>query len=740
MIYLIDDKKLRQGNDFGWSDEKFNRLKDSIQPIYDLGELEKRSAEIFQNGNIILYHESFLDNTSLKHQASFKRDRLDKFIQKNDKSLMAFFSGSKDIRGIDNRIAYLPVSVLYENLEIFIDQQKSGNNDLLFLLYGNNPYIEQKLIGMLDMAIANIDNDPASLHAKSNLFVSTDEKFIDNPIVDVDEQTLYFEETDEQLNELIHEWLGEKEYNNIFIPLCFGSSLSDFNGLRLATHIRCTQTQNQFANIFIYSFVGIEYLLNNPFFNILKTENVHLVDFKKAAFQKVANEYTSEIKINNFSQELLKLKLTPPGNYYDSHSIANEWSILRWSELILTLKDGDDKPEEIEIIENQIKSNIYYKYLQCIYPIQEQFTLTLKDLKLNHTGKLLYIDDEIEKGWHELFRYIFWDQKINKIEYFDSIGGDFKKLDKKEIIHNSIEKAKDFDVVILDFRLTQDDFYQNDPEEISGYKILEGIKSFNKGIQVIIFSASNKIWNLQALQDAGADGFIIKESPENSVDPNFTSQSVKNIIQSVESCLEKKYLKQIEILKSSIEKSFSLNPLTKYYPNDFRILRGLQYQNLLLTELTSISDILSSKNENRLNHAMLMQFKIIECIIEIFIPEKNSGKWTFWDNTELQYFYLEDKRLYKSNVELSFFDSITQRKKVMKIPQYEYNSSRNKIDCLIEQKIDLNDKIDIHKQIKELINYRNSFIHPKDRLTLKTLSSAQILKWMDLINKIIIKI
>lgn len=50
------------------------------------------------------------------------------------------------------------------------------------------------------------------------------------------------------------------------------------------------------------------------------------------------------------------------------------------------------------------------------------------------------------------------------------------------------------------------------------------IKKINPGIQVIIFSATNKVWNLQALQEAGADGFIIKESPENSIDPNFTKK------------------------------------------------------------------------------------------------------------------------------------------------------------------------------------------------------------------------
>ena len=193
MIYLIDDKKLRQSKDFGWTNEKFIQFKDFIQPIYELTELEERSQEVFQNGNVILYHESFLDNTNLKAQASFKREKLDNFIKKTDKSRLVFFSGSKAVRNIDDRVASLPVSVFYENLETYIDQHKHGNSDLIFLLYGRNPYIEMELTQKLNQAIFNIDKQPAELNGCNNLFITTDEKFIDNAIVNATEKIdLYY--------------------------------------------------------------------------------------------------------------------------------------------------------------------------------------------------------------------------------------------------------------------------------------------------------------------------------------------------------------------------------------------------------------------------------------------------------------------------------------------------------------------------------------------------------------------
>ena len=95
---------------------------------------------------------------------------------------------------------------------------------------------------------------------KKNLFITTDVDFIDNAIKDADERIIQDEESDKELNLLVHEWLDNKEYDNIFLPLCFGSTLSDFNGLRLATHIRCSATSSQLSNIFIYSFNGYVFL------------------------------------------------------------------------------------------------------------------------------------------------------------------------------------------------------------------------------------------------------------------------------------------------------------------------------------------------------------------------------------------------------------------------------------------------------------------------------------------------
>ena len=40
MIYIIDEKKIRQSKDYGWSEIKLAKYKEYICPIYTLDELE----------------------------------------------------------------------------------------------------------------------------------------------------------------------------------------------------------------------------------------------------------------------------------------------------------------------------------------------------------------------------------------------------------------------------------------------------------------------------------------------------------------------------------------------------------------------------------------------------------------------------------------------------------------------------------------------------------------------------
>lgn len=506
MIYLIDDKKLRQV-EFGWNEEKLQKYSTYLTPLYSIDEIAKIGESLYEDGNIILYHESFLDFTQFKDKASNQRSKIFEESQRNPALSIVFFSGSQSTRSLDANFAYIPVGILYRNLEIFIQRYKQNDTNLKYLLFGAKPDIEEYLAKKLIESTRIEGNaNPANILGR-NLFIRPYIDYLQSPIMGAKEVDLYLDVSDLKLTEKIKDWLNNEEYDNIFIPLCFGKILSDYNGLRLAAHIRCTETKNQTKRIIIYGFVGIEHLIDNEYFDILKTKGVELVGYSKKQFQELASRPFSPLKIEELPFEIRKLQLQTPKNYLDNHSVANEWAIYQWAKIL-----GCDETEEITKIIHNVESNLYFKYLKTIHPISEFETISQEELKINfeREPRVLLIDDEADKGWYEVLAHLMGD--INNI-WIDYLGDDFKKLNSDEIIHQSIEKIKtdNIDIVILDFRLNPSDFEKKDIEEITSVKLLKRIKEYNPGIQVIAFSATNKVWNLLALQSSGVDLYVNKE-------------------------------------------------------------------------------------------------------------------------------------------------------------------------------------------------------------------------------------
>ena len=594
MIYLIDDKKERQHKDFGWSEEKFAQYADYIKPLYSIEEIVQIGENLYKDKNIILYHESFLDFTNDSKKAIEQRSKLQDIVETNKDLSIAFFSGSQGSRSLNNNIAHLPVSILYQNLEIAVKQHIKGSIELQYILFGVNPEIESELNESLIQANRIIENNSIEISGKT-LFIHPDEDFIQNAISNAHTEEIY-QDKDSDMSEITIKLLNDNEYDNIFIPLCFGPTLSDYNGLRLATHIRCTPTKNQQKRIFIYGFVGLEYLVDHEYFNILKTKNVELVSYSKKAFKVAANKNFEDLKPEELSKEIQKLKIDPPLNYTDSHSIANEWAIHQWAKTI-----GCDETDELTKVFQNVHTNLYFKYLKTINPISELGKISLDKLNINDNVKprVLLIDDEADKGWYEIFAYFLGD--INGI-YTDYLGIDFKKSSSDEIIKKSIEKIfkDEIDIVILDFRLNPSDFQIKNSEKITSVKLLKKIKEKNPGVQVIAFSATNKIWNFQTLQSAGADGFIFKNSTEN------INQTINDLIDHISLSFKKAYwlipiYESFDTIKNNAAKlteSFKIN---------------------LENNLSICFDLIirSFENDKYLNYAFLQLFLILEEFIKL---------------------------------------------------------------------------------------------------------------------------
>lgn len=226
------------------------------------------------------------------------------------------------------------------------------------------------------------------------------------------------------------------------------------------------------------------------------------------------------------------------------HSLANQWGADVLSRIVV----GDETNNELI---KKARLSLYFRYVRAL-------SLGTKDIEdiiqqvetpyaptsfknIEATGKkILLIDDEADKGWDDVLRKMLPNAEFKTIQEqvpdYDSLSEDAKK---------TIESGK-YDLIFLDLRMngvTEEDTLS--PNDFSGMKILKAVKEQNKGNQVIMFTASNKAWNMKALLDAGADGYYIKESPEYSFPILYSESNAREFCASIEQCLKNGYLRKV---------------------------------------------------------------------------------------------------------------------------------------------------------------------------------------------------
>lgn len=555
MVFLIDEKRSRQ-NDYGWNEKRFAEFKNLIV-INSIAALSACQPDIFSSNNIILFHESFYNSVDSRQQEiinSFKTE-----LKKHEGIIsIAYFSGSKNTRWIDpnGKVCMLSPDVLYCNLLIFLNHWNSGEFDFRYLLFGENIALEENLRNRMDvMSSKNINMwVNHKIPCNKNVFYASTENYIfDCPFDKVDENDNWDffgkDVTDNNLDELVKRWFAETVYDAIFIPICFGQTLSDFMGLRLAMHIRLTKTACQFKPIYLYGEVSIDDLCGNSCFDILKSSSVHLLrcdyDLMKNALDN-DNSFTEE----QFSKELERIHLEIPTNIGDNHSVANQWALFRWKEML------NWYGKEPEIMYTDFDSILFYKYLVARFGRHDRFNKIEKKYSSKISGisnkTIVYIDDEYDKGWSNIFKCIFENSNAHFLSYDDFN----KKYSKKELI----DKIKIFlnvhnaDCYLIDLRLHEDDFSED--KNLSGHEIAEYIKQRNKGNQIVIFSASNKIWNLnKELFELKATGYALKESPDLNYTRDESKQLFIDFSNSIKRACNLSYLKDLFEIHNQLKKA-----------------------------------------------------------------------------------------------------------------------------------------------------------------------------------------
>jgi CheY-like chemotaxis protein len=360
-----------------------------------------------------------------------------------------------------------------------------------------------------------------------------------------------------------HTWLNDefkaKEIDKIIIPVSISNDETiNTIGLLLGLHIRLNYElplEKRLIPIIFLSNFTVENLIkvnsfdadNNPQ-NLIFTKGVYFSSFDIEDIQKTIISSRPCLKADYYKNVLSKLNINRK-EALGGHDIANAWGCFKVAQVV----GFDDRIFQLDPIAKHLKQ-LYAKNLICK---NETFS-TEKRIDLDPIkckGKnILFIDDKADEGWAELMKNLFKGAGDN-FKYVDSskykaddLHKSFKDFDGfyKECQSNI---GKDWDLIIIDLRLNPEkediDNEMIAPTDFSGYKLIDEFLTKNEGYQIIVLTASNKIWNINAALKRGASSYFIKESPEFNFPVSETKKLLDKFKSDVVRCFQRAYLREV---------------------------------------------------------------------------------------------------------------------------------------------------------------------------------------------------
>lgn len=246
-----------------------------------------------------------------------------------------------------------------------------------------------------------------------------------------------------------------------------------------------------------------------------------------------------------------------------SHSIANEWAAYTLGRLI-GLHSTDKIPYTRDL------SHLCYLLLSgmskedrgklCVdeMPASEKADNNIKkdnnNIKkddhniecVNSSGKKILLIDDQDDVWAPVITKLLggnanltvWGKKAIARE------GDEIRLNNKVPEAWAKEIIDNFDLVLLDMRLFEEKI-SNPGNELSGLRVLKTIMDFNRGQRVIMFTSSNKAWNIKRSLELGAADIFIKESPQFPMNEKKRADALQDLVSNISKALSHSWLKDV---------------------------------------------------------------------------------------------------------------------------------------------------------------------------------------------------
>lgn len=435
---------------------------------------------------------------------------------------------------------------------------------------------------------------------------------------------------------------------------------------------------------------------------ILMTKGVLLIGCESISY---AIENAVALTPSEYVDGFLNLiKVEPQEKVEGRHSIANEWG----ADALYNVISGGIKSSFIPV---KAESSLYFKYSSIVSLDAEDVKAIIEGrtpefltskICINDQINYLLIDDETDKGWDKVLRSLLpkaiqevWNHPIKT---YQELSG---------TIRNKISNGC-YDIIFLDLRMSgiEEDNVMN-PEHFSGMKILHSIKEVNKGIQVIMLTATNKSWNVKALLDAGADGYYMKESPEYHFPLKYTEQNALAFISTIKDCISNSYLKKIVSQASYLQKRL---------PTDSELTYDIINQISI-----SLSLILKAKTPDEYAFAYISLEQIFEISASHLIRLESSRGDSICYFTEDS---CERCKLYEEGKVVGFISS----KGNLNPPVWMRVSS-------IYYQLYGGSDFTFDSKVKKLINLRNKYIHSSEGRKKPTITSENYIELFDTMVK-----
>jgi len=437
---------------------------------------------------------------------------------------------------------------------------------------------------------------------------------------------------DNKIVEILENELNGKKYDVIFLPYSLSDNYIEYTSLRIVLHLRLTKKWNH-QNCPIV-FIGVDRIeevakLTN-YGGFLFTSGIFAT--KKFDYKLLENQYRWIITNKPFLSEdeyysfLEKIIIRASANYTSHHSITNEWGILRWTEM----SDAPKETKEEVFSKIKIKDTLYFKYLTAKIEREKNKKKKFKDLSINKVDnvKVYYIDDEVGKGWGVLFKKIIFKDYGSVFDYFN----DFNKEDSRTQLLDKLEKEvklkikQGFNLFIVDLRLCDEDFSEDDNSKFTGIQIIDIIKKINPGIQVLIFTASNKSANAKLCFEKDVSAYIEKENPLLGLDKDKSYKLYLDFFYAFEKASKSIFLFSLYNKISYLESSFLKEIVDDDNLYNARIKErlmmffGLRKKSL---EQTKFEEAIYHFSANEL--AFMTLWSILNDIQEVFYDKKENS-------------------------------------------------------------------------------------------------------------------